>query len=199
MGGGQRGFNRNVGRDADHAGIVGEQQRLGVGGTMDPRSCGAGSRLKPSMTTRSTCAIFANSSGSRGSPAPRNSCIRAQRRVEDTSTSVAPDSRCRQESFAGNVDIEFVMGVLDDGNAAAILQQMRDHPRQQGGLAGAAPSARPITFIFLILTVIASGAKQSMASPGREMDCFAPLAMTAVAAFRPYPEMVYIGWRPLSC
>ena len=34
MGGRQRGFNRDVGRDADNAGIVGKQQRLAVGGAM---------------------------------------------------------------------------------------------------------------------------------------------------------------------
>src|ERR1700730_15347874 len=60
-----------------------------------------GSRLKPSTMTRSTGDIFARSFGSRGSAAPRNSCIRAQRRVEDTSTSVAPDWRCTQESLPG--------------------------------------------------------------------------------------------------
>jgi hypothetical protein len=33
------------------------------------------------------------------------------------------------------------------------------------------------------------------------MDCFVAslLAMTALAAFRLFPEMVYIGWQPLSC
>src|SRR6202040_3847366 len=49
----------------------------------------------------STRDILVSSSGSRGSPAPRNSCISAQRRVEDTSTSVAPDWRWIQESLPG--------------------------------------------------------------------------------------------------
>src|SRR5712672_3150883 len=60
-----------------------------------------GSDLKPSTITRSTRDIFISNSGSRGSDAPRNSCIRAHRLAEDTSTSVAPDCRCTQESLPG--------------------------------------------------------------------------------------------------
>jgi hypothetical protein len=31
------------------------------------------------------------------------------------------------------------------------------------------------------------------------MDCFAPLAMTILAAFHLYPEMLYIGQQVMSC
>ena len=48
--------------------------------------------------------------------------------------------------LAGHVDIEGMMGVLDDGNAQALLERKRDHPRQQGGLAGAAPSREAYHF-----------------------------------------------------
>src|SRR5581483_10719403 len=60
-----------------------------------------GSRLNPSTSTRSTGAILASNSCNRGSAAPRNSCISAQRLVEDTSTSVAPAWRCTHESLPG--------------------------------------------------------------------------------------------------
>ena len=42
--------------------------------------------------------------------------------------------------LARHVDIETMVGVLDDGNAKALLEKMRDNTRQQRGLAGAAPS-----------------------------------------------------------
>src|SRR5438876_407383 len=106
------------------------------------------------------------------------------------------------------VAVDGVMGVLDHGDAQAILEQMRDHARQQGGLAGAAPSREANHFhrilrnqhLFPSLRGVFA-TKQSILFPRGGMDCFASLrsAMTAVAAFRPYSDMVYIGWEPLSC
>jgi hypothetical protein len=52
--------------------------------------------------------------------------------------------------LAGHVDIEGVMGMLDDGDAQAVFQQMRNRPRQQGGLAGAAPSREAYHFHFIL-------------------------------------------------
>jgi hypothetical protein len=48
--------------------------------------------------------------------------------------------------LSGHIDIEGVMGVLDDGNAQTRFKQMRDYPRQQGGLAGTAPSREAYHF-----------------------------------------------------
>src|SRR6201990_2629965 len=45
--------------------------------------------------------------------------------------------------LAAHVDIERVMSMLDHGDAEALFTQMRDHARQQGGLAGAAPACEP--------------------------------------------------------
>src|SRR5262249_37644622 len=42
--------------------------------------------------------------------------------------------------LTGHVDVEFVVGMLDHGDAKALLEQMRNRALQQGGLAGAAPS-----------------------------------------------------------
>ena len=98
MGGWQRGFNRDVGDDTGDAGVVGKQQRLAVGGAMN---LDLAMRLAletlddDEIDPRQLCQQFRN----RGSSAPRSSCIRAQRWVEDTSTSVAPDWRCSQESL----------------------------------------------------------------------------------------------------
>ena len=99
-----------------------------------------GSRLKPSTTTRSTRDIFASSSGSRGSaraaqfvhqrPAPG----RGHQHLGRAGFAVPPGI------LAGHVDIEFVMGVLDDGDAQACPSKCGISARQQGGLAGAAPS-----------------------------------------------------------
>ncbi len=41
--------------------------------------------------------------------------------------------------LARHVDIEAMVGVLDDGNPHAFGEKMRDDTRQQRGLAGAAP------------------------------------------------------------
>jgi len=48
--------------------------------------------------------------------------------------------------LAGNVDIELVVGMLDDGDPQARRAQMRDHARQKGGLPRAAPSRKPDHF-----------------------------------------------------
>jgi hypothetical protein len=42
------------------------------------------------------------------------------------------------------------MGMLDDGNAQALAKEMRDHPRQQGGLARAAPSRKTNHFHLVL-------------------------------------------------
>ena len=52
--------------------------------------------------------------------------------------------------LARHVDVELVMGVLDHGNAQALFLQLRDRPRQQGGLAGAAPSREAYYFHFML-------------------------------------------------
>jgi hypothetical protein len=86
-----------------------------------------------------------------------------------------------------------MMGVLDNGDAKACLKKMRDDPRQQRGLAGAAPS-REANHFHLILRERASlhhcekqsdEAIQALAS---FLDCFASLAMTRLAAFRSFSE-----------
>src|ERR1700738_716948 len=112
-----------------------------------------GSDLNPSMITRSTRDILASNSGSLGSLSPRNSCIRAQRRGGGAQPSVGarPAGGGHQHFggaglavppgiLAGNIDIERVMGVFYHRNPDPFGQKMRDDPRQQGGLAGAAPS-----------------------------------------------------------
>ncbi len=45
--------------------------------------------------------------------------------------------------LAGGVDLEVVMGMLDHADAQPGLTQPRQHPGQQGGLAGAAPGGEP--------------------------------------------------------
>src|ERR1700753_3699725 len=50
------------------------------------------------------------------------------------------------------VDIEVVMGMLDHGDAQAPAQEIRDDARQQGGLAGAAPSRKADHFHCFLRT-----------------------------------------------
>src|SRR6185436_12062923 len=52
--------------------------------------------------------------------------------------------------LAGHVDIEGMMGVLDHGDVQALFLQLRDRPRQQGGLAGAAPSREAYYFHYVL-------------------------------------------------
>ena len=124
MGGRQRGFDGGIGRDARQSPGRPETTAACHWRRDAPRSCGAARDLKPSTTTRSTGDIFASNSGSRGSAAPRSSCISAQRRADDTSTSAAPDCAMHPGILAGNVDVETVMGVLDDGNAQALFKEI---------------------------------------------------------------------------
>src|SRR4029079_8852402 len=106
-----------------------------------------GSRLKPSMTTRSTRESFASNSGIRGSSAPRSSCIRAQRWVEDTRTSVAPDGRCRQESLPGISTSKARWACLITATRRASLSQRRITRVSKVVLPAPLHPARPITFI----------------------------------------------------
>jgi hypothetical protein len=54
--------------------------------------------------------------------------------------------------LSGHIDIEGMMSVLDHGNAQALLLQLRDRPRQQGRLAGAAPSREAYHFHYILRT-----------------------------------------------
>src|SRR5260370_6548265 len=106
-----------------------------------------GSDLKPSTITRSTGDILLSNSGSRGSGAPLNSCIKAHRLPEETSTSVAPDCRCTQESLPGTSTSKLWWACL-------ITETRRPLPSQCGmtrasSVVFPAPlhPARPITFI----------------------------------------------------
>src|ERR1700722_16924528 len=106
-----------------------------------------GSRLNPSITTRSTRDILASSSGNFGASAPRSSCISAQRRVEETRTSTAPDCRCTQESLPG-------MSTSNSWWACLITETRRPSAMKYGisrvsSVVLPAPlhPARPITFM----------------------------------------------------
>ena len=73
--------------------------------------------------------------------------------------------------LAGHVDIEFVMGVFDDGNAEALAAQMRITRDSKVVLPAPLQPARPMTFIRFHLrnplhSVIASAAKQSSLPAG---------------------------------
>src|SRR5579871_1572740 len=50
--------------------------------------------------------------------------------------------------LARHVDVEFVMRMLDHGDAQPLLPQQRDHPCQKGGLAGTAPPRKADHFHF---------------------------------------------------
>src|SRR5204863_7416928 len=116
------------------------------------------SDLKPSTTTRSTGDSLPSKSGSRGSAAPRSSCISAQRLPEDTSTSVAPDGRCTQESLPGTSTSKLWWACL-------ITETPRPWPSKCGMTRASsvvlpAPlhPARPITFILILRAAGGTGA-----------------------------------------
>src|SRR6266851_725548 len=107
-----------------------------------------GSALNPSTITRSTGDSLASNSGSLGSEAPRNSCIKAHRWPEETSTSAAPDCRCTQESLPGTSTSKLWWACL-------MTETRRPWPRRWGmtrvnSVVLPAPlhPARPITFII---------------------------------------------------
>src|SRR5258707_10682216 len=93
--------------------------------------------------------IFNSNCGLLGAEAPRNSCIKAHRLAEDTSTSVAPDCRCTQESLPGTSTSKLWWACL-------ITETRRPSLRRKCGIIRAssvvlpAPlhPARPITFIL---------------------------------------------------
>src|SRR6185436_11123192 len=89
--------------------------------------------------------------------------------------------------LAGHVDIEGMMGVLDHGDVQALFLQLRDRPRQQGGLAGAAPSREAYYFHYVLRNRLLSSLRGAKRRSNPRflrcaMDCFASLAMTALAA-----------------
>ena len=137
-----------------------------------------GSRLKPSTTTRSTARQLAQqfrqprlvgaAQFMHQGPAVR----RRHQHLGRAGLAVAPGI------LAGHIDIELVMGMLDDGNAQALRVEMRDQPRQQRGLARTAPARKADDFHSVRspptarqpmeprpLPVIASAAKQSRLPP----------------------------------
>ena len=113
--------------------------------------------------------------------------------------------------LARYVHIETMVGVLDDGNAQALAEQMRNDPRQQRRLAGAAPPGEANHFHP---TIAYSHGTRPIERDCEErsdeaiqllpyvLDCFAEpvfgrrfaptrwLAMTTLDAFRSYSKML---------
>ena len=142
MGCRERGCNGHVGRNADNAGIIREEQRLLVGGavhfdlavqlaleTLDDDEIGRRHFFEQLRQSRlGGAAQFVHQR-----PAPG----RGDQHLGGAGLAMHPGVLAR------HVDIELVMGVLDHGDAQAFFEQMRDDALQERGLAGAAPSCEP--------------------------------------------------------
>ena len=135
----QPGFGPGIRHDPDNAGIVGKKPRLAVGRTMhldlavrlalEPFDQNEIDRRHPGEQLLQP-RLFRTAQFMHQRPAP----ARGHQHLGSARLAVHPGI------LAGHVDVEFVVGMLDHGDAQSFAEQARNRALQQGGLAGAAPS-----------------------------------------------------------
>ena len=122
MGGRQRGFNRRIGRYTDDAGIVGEQQRLIIRGAINlylAQRLALETLDHDEIDRRQLCQQYRQPrlGGAAQLAHQRPALAGRHQNFGRTGLAMLPGI------FAGHVDIEGMMGVLDDGNAQALFLQ----------------------------------------------------------------------------